>query len=305
MLKQIPTSNEWINVKKIERGFDNCTKYYFERNNQKYILKIFSYDSLEKKEREFCILKKIQNLNFNKPNPVIINKINENNYYYILTWIEGETLTKFSNNKSEEDLYEIGLKVGDIMYELHQEKFNNKDLGYKLDKMKNKLDLFKELKLDYSDVVVKYLEKNMKKLLEQPKSIVHGDLNQDNIIIDSKGNIGIIDFGNSDIDYSYQDTHQIQMYNRFLSEGLSAGIINGYLKGENNSLFWECYKIYSAYYCLSKIIWAYKFNDDLLIKDMLNRARKTIKDFDYFKNDKPIWYEEYVRQNLGCMENNK
>ncbi len=135
--------------------------------------------------------------------------------------------------------------------------------------------------------------------MRQPKAIVHGDLNQDNIIIDGEGNIGIIDFGNSDIDYAYQDTHQIQMYNRFLSKGLSAGIINGYLKGEDNPVFWESYKIYSAYYCLSKIIWAYRLKDESLIRDMLMRGKQTVEDFDYFKNDKPTWYVEYKRKNLN------
>ena len=60
----------------------------------------------------------------------------------------------------------------------------------------------------------------------------------------------------------------------------------------------ERYKIYSAYYCLSKIIWAYKFKDAALIKDMLRRAKQTVEDFDYFRSDKPIWYEEYKRKNL-------
>lgn len=88
------------------------------------------------------------------------------------------------------------------------------------------------------------------------------------------------------------------MYNRFLSKGLSAGVIDGYLQGKDNQTFWESYKIYSAYYCLSKIIWAYKFKDAALIKDMLRRAKQTVEDFDYFRSDKPIWYEEYKRKNL-------
>ena len=92
------------------------------------------------------------------------------------------------------------------------------------------------------------------------------------------------------------------MYNRFLSKGLSAGVIDGYLQGKDNQKFWECYKIYSAYYCLSKIIWAYKFKDAALVEDMLKRAKQTVEDFDYFRSDKPIWYEEYKRKNLKKEE---
>lgn len=297
-LEKVPGSNLWTNIRKIKEGFDECTKYFFVKDGQKFIIKIFPKKGLEKKEREFCILQRIQDIDFNKPKPITMGKIDEDNYYYILTWVEGKTLTEFAAGKNEEQLYEIGKKVGEIMHKIHEEKFDNKDLRNKIDKIRNKITLFRKLNVDYAKTVINFLENNIEKLEQQPKSIVHGDLNQDNIIIDEKGNVGIIDFGNSDIDYSYQDTHQIQMYNRFLSKGLSTGVIDGYIQGKDNQTFWESYKIYSAYYCLSKIIWAYKFKDAALIKDMLRRAKQTVEDFDYFRSDKPIWYEEYKRKNL-------
>ena len=89
------------------------------------------------------------------------------------------------------------------MRKIHKERFESKDLSNKIDKIRNKIPLFRKLNVDYAEIVINFLENNVAKLEQQPKSIVHGDLNQDNIIIDEKGNVGIIDFGNSDIDYSY------------------------------------------------------------------------------------------------------
>ena len=304
-LEKVLETNKWTDIKKIKEGFDDCTKYCFVKDGQKFIIKIFHKNGLEKKKREFCILQKIQDIDFNKPKPINFGKIDEDNYYYILTWVEGKTLTEFAVGKSEEQLYDIGKKVGEIMRKIHEEKFDDRDLSNKIDKIKNKIPLFRKLNIDYAEEVIIFLENNIEKLKQQPKSIVHGDLNQDNIIIDEKGNVGIIDFGNSDIDYSYQDAHQIQMYNRFLSKGLSAGVIDGYLQDKDNQKFWESYKIYSAYYCLSKIIWAYKFENTILIEDMLKRAKQTVEDFDYFKSDKPIWYEEFKRENLKKREDNE
>lgn len=85
------------------------------------------------------------------------------------------------------------------------------------------------------------------------------------------------------------------MYNRFLSIPLSIGVINGYLKGEGDNLFWESFKIYSAYFCLSKILWAHKFNNEELVQEMLKRAEQTVIDFDDFKSLKPLWYTERIK----------
>ena len=38
-------------------------------------------------------------MEFNKPKPITMGKIDEDNYYYILTWLEGETLTEFAAGK--------------------------------------------------------------------------------------------------------------------------------------------------------------------------------------------------------------
>ena len=91
--------------------------------------------------------------------------------------------------------------------------------------------------------------------------------------------------------------HQVQMYTRFLSIEVSAGIIDSYIKMKNINYFWKCYKIYSAYYCLSKIIWSEQFNDSSLREDMIKRAKQTIIDFNYFKSEIPQWYIDYKKRN--------
>lgn len=292
VFNKLPNVDKWENIKKIEAGFDDCVKYYFEYLGKRYIIKIFDEKSYEKKLKEYCILQKVQDLSFKKPLPIQMEKVDEKYFFYILSWVDGITLTQYSKGKKDVEMYDIGIKIGKIMEELHKEQFDYKDLSSKILKIKNKIPLFKKLDFNDSEIVIKYLENNVDKLYRQPKSIVHGDLNQDNIIIDENGEIGIIDFGNSDIDYSYQDTHQIQMYNRFLNIPLCQGILDEYSKNKDEKVFWESYKIYSAYYCLSKIVWANKFNEESLLMEMIRRAKQTVKDFENFKSDKPVWYLE-------------
>lgn len=297
-INKIAESKDWTNIIEINEGFEKTKKYYFLKNNKKYILKIFSTELLEKKKKEYTILKQIQKVKFLKPKPITIKKISGvEEYYYILTWIEGVTLTKYVKQKNMKELYRIGRKIGDIISEIHKERFDKADLTSKIRKIENKIPKFKEIKINGVKETVDFLEKNYMELIKQPKSIIHGDINPENIIIDDKENIGIIDFGNSDIDYSYQDMHQVQMYTRFLSIEVSAGIIDSYIKMKNINYFWKCYKIYSAYYCLSKIIWSEQFKDSSLREDMIKRAKQTIIDFNYFKNEIPQWYIDYKKRN--------
>ena len=40
-LEKVPESNSWTNIRKIKEGFDECTKYCFVKDGQKFIIKIF------------------------------------------------------------------------------------------------------------------------------------------------------------------------------------------------------------------------------------------------------------------------
>lgn len=57
MLEKVPESNSWTNIKKIKEGFDDCTKYCFIKDGQKFIIKIFPKKGLEKKKENFVFYK--------------------------------------------------------------------------------------------------------------------------------------------------------------------------------------------------------------------------------------------------------
>ena len=56
------------------------------------------------------------------------------------------------------------------MHKIHEEKFDNKDLRNKIDKIRNKIPLFRKLNVDYAETVINFLENNIEKLEQQPKS---------------------------------------------------------------------------------------------------------------------------------------
>ncbi len=290
IITQIPSSKEWKNLNVISIGYDLCKKYSFEFKNQKYILKIFSQDQVQKKKVEFDTLKELESINIITPTPIKFSKLGDE-YYYILSWVEGLTLKDWSKNRSDIEMYEIGIEVGKKIKLLHNIT-KNTDVHDKVDKIIFKLKSFetKDISLEHRDIVLNYVYDNIDKLYRQPVSLIHSDLTESNIIINENNDIGFIDFGSTGANYSYYDFHQVQMYNRFFNIPFSIGIINGYLEKEENTLFWDSFAIYSAYLSLNKIVWAQKYNNQGLIDDMIHRSYQTFQDFQGFTQNKPLWY---------------
>lgn len=295
-LEKLKEKKKWDEIIEISDGYDPCLKYCVLKDNEKYLLKIFDKENLSKKQREFDILKQIKGLELTKPKTIEFGSINEN-YYFLLSWVNGKSLNCLAEQK-DIAFYKIGYKIGKLIYKFHS--FNIVDA--KLDKISNikqKLEIYKNMKfnLKNEEIVLSYIYNNIEVLEKQPISLVHGDLTETNIVLDSNGELGIIDFGNSCINYSYYDLHQVQMYNRFFNVDFSVGIIDGYIQEIiDKKLFWECFKIYTAYLSLYKIVWAQRYGKSE-VENMTKRYYQTLEDFDNFKLNIPKWYSDYKKVN--------
>lgn len=294
ILNSLKEKIKWDSITKINSGYDPCLKFCVYKANKKYLLKIFDKNNLIKKQREYNILSGITDFPFLRPSPIEFGEINNDYHYFLLTWVEGESLESYFKRDSNIDLYSIGCDIGNSIYKFHCYTKMNKSIDI-ISNIKSKLEKYKEanLNLKDDDVVLSYIYNNIHKLEKQPVSLIHGDLTETNIIINSENQIGLIDFGNACINYSYYDLHQVQMYNRFFSVDLSVGIIDGYIKNvKDKDFFWECFKIYNAYLSLYKVVWAQKYGKEE-IENMKNRYYQTLIDYNLFKNQIPKWYTEY------------
>lgn len=298
IINKIPNNNYWKNLVQINEGYDLCDKYSFDFKNQKFILKVFSMDQMKNKKNEFDILKELEQIDIITPVPIEFSKV-DNKYYYILSWVDGLTLKEWSENKSDLEMYEVGIKVGQKIKILHKIT-KNVDVSFKINRMLSKLKAFetKQIDINHKDITLKYIYDNINKLYQQPISLIHSDLTENNIIVNSNNDIGFIDFGSTGINYSYYDFHQVQMYNRFFNVPFSVGVIDGYLEEKDNNLFWDSFAIYSAYLSLNKIVWAQKYNNEDLVNDMIYRSSQTFRDFKGFALNKPLWYVDYDRHKI-------
>lgn len=305
-IEKIKGFSNWENVEKIDVGFDNCEKYSFVESNKKYVLKIFDEENNEKKKREINILNKLKDTDLLIPKVISYDKVDDW-YYYILSWIQGETIKSLKQELDDSILYEIGEKVGSMMATIHKVCTYDVDLSGNVNKILSRLKIYEQYQFNMKneDKVIDFIRKNIDDLKKQPITMIHGDLTEDNIIL-KDGKIGLIDFGSANINYAYYDFHQVQMYNRFFSIPFSAAIIDSYLKQTSvNDYFFKILKIYSAYLSLYKIVWAKKMNRMDLVEEMMNRYLTTYDDYKGFEIDVPTWYTDFDRKKVKSLKNNK
>ena len=298
-IEKIKFFSNFNNLERIDVGFDKCDKYSFTINNKKYVLKTFDDGNYESKKREVEILNKLQGNDLLIPRVIAFDKA-DGGYYYILSWIEGKTIKESKPQLSDSDLYNIGKKVGSMISTIHKTDTYNIDLSNNIEKILNRLDKYKNycFNMENEDKVINFVKENISCLRLQPITIIHGDLTEDNIVVDND-KVGFIDFGSANINYSYYDFHQVQMYNRFFSVPFSVGIIDSYLNQTSvSNHFFEILKVYSAYLSLHKIVWATKLHRNDLVDEMKKRYLTTYSDYNGFEADIPFWYKSFDRQKV-------
>ncbi len=146
--------------------------------------------------------------------------------YLILEYIKGSELLTSSDDLKEQDLYEIGVALGDFLFELHSIKGESYDIGHYVPIIPgykqswrsgheaywdsiyqglNNLDLPKDMQqlLELSN---EYIQKNVASLeFEGGPSLLHNDFHLKNIILHDRKLSGVIDwecsqYGEADFD---------------------------------------------------------------------------------------------------------
>lgn len=168
--------------------------------SNKYVLKSYKNTSINEVIFETSILSHLKRFNSRFPSP--IRKIFYINYLpcVLYTFIEGRGLVPHDINISTLQ------KVAELQALMHKNLANFKPKGFKERFSIFDLSFVSTLRCDYSPMdalLIKNCRDWLKDRLEKckssnlAKSIIHEDLEMENIFIDKKGNIKFIDFGES------------------------------------------------------------------------------------------------------------
>ena len=213
--------------------------------------------------------------------------------YQLQTWIHGEDAEEIIPTLSEADQYRYGFEAGQIARRIHQipapegiedweSRFNRK--------ASRKIQMYQECPLRYEggDAFIDYIENNRHLLKDRPQTYQHGDYHVGNMMIESQGQLQIIDFNRDDYGDPWEEFNRI-VWCAQASPRFASGMVDGYFDDQVPMLFWQLLAFYISSNALSSLPWAIPFGEKQ-IQVMMKQGAEILQWYDGMKQVVPSWY---------------
>ena len=173
-----------------------------DKNNFKYILKVYSESDIEELKYEEEILRKLDSVTKKKFFPVIVKRTFYINYKpsILLKYIPGRILSK--KDISPRLIKKIAKKHAEMHYLFFhfnprhkKSRFSIFDFSFVDLYVRNKKSPY--YKILHDAIIILRQESKLFAKVNFKKSIIHEDLNIENIIVTDNGDVNFIDFGES------------------------------------------------------------------------------------------------------------
>ena len=280
-------------VEPLTKGWSKDKKYILTSKDKKYLLRLSNISLYNKKKEQFELLKKIEKLDINCSRPVEFGKLDEENIYMILTYLEGESCEDVLPRLTNEEAYKLGIEAGQVLQKLHNIPVDTSNMSWKekyKEKIPRKIKALKECKykLPLEDFLIDYFISKSYLMEDRPLKFSHGDFHAGNMIVHN-GKIGIIDFDKNTISDPYDELKPF-CWNVFKSEYFETGLINGYFNNKIPEDFFKILKYYSVESLISQLPWSVQFGEED-IKTAYKVYDAMIKWWGNFNLDVPTWYK--------------
>lgn len=295
LLIDIPQYKSWKVIEKINYGWSDDIKFFIEDlRGTKYLLRISNIDKLMDKTKEFSIIQKYNQLNFEMSQAIDMGICNNGqSVYMLLSWVDGDSMENVIMTLTEQEQYRLGIKAGKILKAIHSLTVEPADIPKvkKTAKKLMQLDQYENSKYRVPDdeEAINYVKENIHLMCQYEPVYKHGDFHIGNMVYTTQKDVGIIDFNRWECGDRYEEFYKLQNFNVDCSVAFSIGQLHGYFDGEPNMEFWKIQAVYVAHSALFSIEWAAKFGE----KDIANMTRiclNAFRDYDNFNLLIPKWY---------------
>ena len=279
---------------KMEKGFSKDEKYCVIKDGTKYLLRISKHKTIEQKEEEMTVIKKIEDLDISMCKTIEYG-VFDNQVYQVQTWVDGVDLREVINDLDIEDQYRLGYLSGEMLRKIHtidvhfvcepwHERYNKK-----IDKkIKNYMEC--PLKYEDGDLFLKYLEENRDLLNSRPTTIQHGDFHIGNFMLNEKKELVVIDFEGFSYGDPWEEFDRLVWCTERAPE-FAKGMVDGYFNKNVPLEFWKTVCLYISNNIISSLPWAVPFGESQ-INIMKNLAKNELKWYAQFTRIIPRWYDD-------------
>ena len=283
----------FVSREEINRGWSGDKKYCVtDSGNNKFLLRISPIEMYDRKKEEFGFMKRVEALGIPMCRPIEFGTCDEG-VYSIQSWIDGNDAENILPSLSDRQAYVYGIDAGKILKRIHSISAPDNAEDWELrfnKKIDRKIQGYNDCPIKYENgkLFLDYIEKNRHLLSNRPQCCQHGDYHSGNMMIDTNGDLTVIDFNRNDCGDPWEEFNRIvwcaQAYPSFAS-----GMVDGYFDGEPPLEFWKLLALYISSNTLSSLYWAIPFGE-AEITTMRNQAKEVLDWYDNMKNPIPTWY---------------
>lgn len=279
----------------IEKGWSGDRKYcVVTADGTKYLLRVASADRLERRKSAFSQMEKCAALGIPMPKPLEFGTCEEG-VYTLETFIEGTDAEDYIRPLSPARQYALGIDAGRILDKLHTLPAPADAIPWDVRfnaKIDRKIAMYQscELQYDNSEPFLTYIAENRHLLSSRPQSFQHGDYHIGNMMIDTAGNLVIIDFDREDWGDPWEEFNRI-VWCAQAAPAFASGMVDGYFGGKVPMDFWRLLALYICSNTLSSLPWAIPFGETE-IRTMRKQAAEVLLWYKNMTDPVPTWYQK-------------
>ena len=276
-------------IKKLDIGTSPVIKYLLEKNSKLFLLRLYDPRFMESRYEAFNNIEILLNNNISVPNIYEYGILEDNSKgYAIFDYVEGISLNNYLNSNNEE---KCAIKVANELLKMHNINITDDINLYNsyINSFNKKINKIENMNIAINlDSIKEFVLKNSYLLKQLKPSIIHGDFNTSNIVINDD-KVSFIDLDVCKKNCSYNDLATCAF--NIDNNNFYTYMINEYLKNKFQSNFWIIYNLYGILNSLDYLLYCNRM-DNKTINDGINAINKFIEYNDNFKKIEPIWFNK-------------